>query len=83
MYRRADGSNAWSSIWSGDARQSFEDWVSERADAVRGAPTPTPAADAWPGIPDLDLVRFAGTGEVLEPVDGVTILEQRPSPSRR
>ena len=80
MFRASDGSNGWSSIWSGDARQSFGDWVNDQWQAEKD-PDPGAGPDAWPGIPDLDLVRFAGTGEVLEPVDGVTILEQRPSPA--
>ena len=42
--------------------------------------TTSSGPDDWPGIPDLDLVRFVGAGEVLEPVDGVTIFQQRPSP---
>ncbi len=83
MYRRPDGSSGWSSMWSGDADQSFEDWVAEREVHTEDTTDPDSGADAdaWPGIPDLDLVRFAGSGEVLEPVGGVTILEQRPSPA--
>ena len=81
MYRNADGSSGWSSMWSGDADQSFEDWVAEREVRPEDTTDPDSGADAWPGIPDLDLVRFAGSGEVLEPVGGVTILEQRPSPA--
>jgi hypothetical protein len=77
MYRHADGSGGGSKIWSGASDQSFEDWVySERQDegTTSGGP------DAWPGIPDLDVVRFVGAGETLEPINGATILQQRPSP---
>ena len=31
--------------------------------------------DVWPGIPDLDLVRFA-EGSLLEPVEGVDLIRQ-------
>ena len=78
MYRYADGSGGGSSTWSGDTDQSFEDWVQSEEMLSDGS---TDGPDAWPGIPDLDLVRFAGATEVLEPTDGVTILEQRPSPT--
>jgi hypothetical protein len=84
MYRQADGSSHWASIWSGDADRSFEDWVAEvevQPENTDPGPGPGPGSDEWPGIPDLDLVRFAGAGEVLEPVDGVTILQQRASPT--
>ena len=78
MYRHASGEGGGSSTWSGDADQSFEDWVQN--EEMLSADPGTGAGDAWPGIPDLDLVRFVGTGEVLEPSEGVTILEQRRSP---
>jgi hypothetical protein len=77
MYRYANGGGGGSSTWSGNSDQSFEDWVySEQMLSDR---TTSDGPDVWPGIPNLDLVRF-GAGEVLEPVDGVTILQQRPSP---
>lgn len=79
MYRYPNGEGGGSKIWSGDADQSFEDWVASEpllADGVTDQPP-----DTWPGISDLDLVRFVGAGEVLAPTDGVTILEQRASPT--
>jgi hypothetical protein len=60
--------------------ESFASWV-EAQRPVTGDPSPTadPPGD-WPGITNLDLVRFADSGERLEPLDAVTLLEQRPHP---
>lgn len=82
MYRYADGEGGGSSTWSGNTDLYFEDWVSSEQMLSDDTPDPGPGsgADAWPGIPDLDLVRFVGDSEVLEPVEGVTLVEQRPSP---
>ena len=78
-YRYANGAGGGSSTWSGDSDQSFEDWVSSEPMLSDGTTT-SDAPDTWPGIPNLDLVRFVGAGDALEPVDGVTIFQQRPSP---
>jgi hypothetical protein len=60
--------------------ESFTSWVDTQR-PVTGDPSPTadPPGD-WPGITNLDLVRFAAAGERLEPLDAVTLLEQRPHP---
>lgn len=59
---------------------SFTGWVDTQR-PVAGDPSPTvdPPGD-WPGITNLDLVRFAGPGERLEPLDAVTLVAQRPHP---
>ena len=77
-YRYADGSGGGSSTWSGDTDLSFEDWVA--SEEMLGGGTTSSGPGDWPGIPDLDVVRFVGTGEELEPTNGATILQQRPSP---
>jgi hypothetical protein len=79
-YRYADESGGGSSIWSGASDQSFVDWV--HSEEMLDGRTESPGPDGWPGVPDLVVVRFAGTGdgEVLEPINGAMILQQRPSP---
>jgi hypothetical protein len=79
MYRHPNGAGGGSSTWSGDTDLSFEDWV--HGEKMLSDGTPDSGPGAWPGIPDLDLVRFVGGSEVLEPVAGVTILAQRASPA--
>jgi len=63
-------------MWSGDYDGSFDSWVAEQSTMVEGDPSSGGDQGDWPGIPDLDLVRFVGSTERLEPVAGVTILRQ-------
>ena len=66
----------------------FATWVAEQKAGVhvpaRGekasGDSPTPDG-GWPGMTDLQLVRFAGDGERLTPLDAVTLLTQRPHPA--
>lgn len=67
--------------WSGEYDGSFTSWVDEQRALADSAPTAGAAQDEWPGIPGLDLVRFVGTTDQLEPVVGVTILSQQASVS--
>jgi hypothetical protein len=64
-------------MWSGDYDGSFASWVEEQSTIEEDDPPTGGGQEDWPGIPDLDLVRFVGDTERLEPVTGVTILRQR------
>jgi hypothetical protein len=64
-------------MWPGDYDGSFASWVDEQRPNQEDDPSSDGRQGQWPGIPDLDLVRFVGSSERLEPVDGVTILRQR------
>jgi hypothetical protein len=64
-------------MWSGDYDGSFSSWVGEQRAAAEGDPSSGGGQSDWPGIPDLELVRFVGSTERLEPVAGTTILRQR------
>jgi hypothetical protein len=68
-------------------RVDFATWVAEQQTVHGQAPgersrghSPTPAG-GWPGMTNLQLVRFAGDGERLTPLDAVTLLAQRPHPA--
>jgi hypothetical protein len=63
-------------MWSGDYDGSFTTWVRERS-TIAEDPSTGGGHEDWPGIPDLDLVRFVGSTERLAPVAGVTILRQQ------
>lgn len=67
----------WSAyVWPGDYEGTFDGWVAEQA-PDRGGDSSAGDVDAWPGIPDLDLVTFAGSSGSLAPTTGVTILRQQ------
>lgn len=72
---RASESTAY--MWSGDYDGSFASWVAEQSSIVQDAPSSSGSRGDWPGIPDLELVKFVGGTERLEPVAGVTILQQQ------
>ena len=74
--RAPDGSGGGAAVWSGDRQESFETWVRDQRRIAETRPSASGSSGAWPGIPDLRLVRFAGGTEQLEPVDGATILAQ-------
>ncbi len=61
----------------GDYDGSFEAWVQDEVALSEGASSSGDGRSDWPGIPDLDLVRFVGSTERLQPVAGVTSLRQR------
>lgn len=78
LYQEPDRSGDWTSfMWPGDYDGSFQAWVAEQFLLEEGGPPRREAQDGWPGIPDLELVRFVAGTERLEPVAGVTILGQR------
>lgn len=78
LYQAPDRAGGWSSfMWSGDFDGSFASWVGAQFIVEEDEPSPGGGQDEWPGIPDLDLVRFVGSTERLEPVAGVTILRQQ------
>ena len=62
---------------------SFRDWVDEQAPIQGGDRGGDPGGDVseWPGQPDLQLVRFDGDTERLQPLDAVTLVQQRPHPA--
>jgi hypothetical protein len=72
-YYDADGSSGGISGYSGDYKVGFETWAARQS----GVADNTEAE--WPGIPGLDLVRFA-EGDRLEPVGGVTLVRQVAQP---
>lgn len=75
LYQAPNRSAGWSSfMWSGDYDGSFASWVGEQFMVEESDPSPGGGQDEWPGIPDLELVRFVGSTQRLEPVAGVTIL---------
>ncbi len=78
LYQEPDRSGGWSSfMWSGDYDGSFASWVGEQFTIDESERSTGGGQDEWPGIPGLDLVRFAGGTDRLEPVAGVTILRQQ------
>jgi hypothetical protein len=78
LYQAPDRSH-WETayMWPGDYDGSFASWVEEQRPNQEDDPSSGEGQGEWPGIPDLDLVRFVGSSERLEPVAGVTILRQR------
>jgi hypothetical protein len=65
-----------------EGHSTFQEWIDVNGPLIEGTPPRNSGkgdADGWPGEPREDLVAF-GDGEVLVPLAGVTILEQRPSP---
>lgn len=71
-----DGSSSGAMTWSGSQKSTFAQWVvgqSGTADDHSYVGDP-----ALPGITYIDLVEFSGDTEKLRPVEGATILEQRP-----
>lgn len=78
LYQPPDRSGGWRSImWSGDYDGTFASWVGEQFTVEERERSSGGGQDEWPGIPGLDLVRFAGDTDRLEPVAGVTILRQQ------
>lgn len=77
IYQAPDMSHRETSyMWPGDYNGSFASWVGEQSTVVED-PSSAGSQGEWPGIPDLDLVRFVGSTERLEPAAGVTILRQQ------
>jgi hypothetical protein len=85
-YIDATYGGASASIPAANAGLPFDDWVQEQDEVDRsGAGGGRPSAPAtpdggWPGMTDLQLVRFDGASERLTPLDAVTLLQQRPHP---
>ena len=78
VYQAPDRSDRTSFMWSGDYDGSFASWVREQSTLVEaGGQSDGGGQGDWPGIPDLDLVRFVDGTERLEPVAGTTILRQQ------
>lgn len=81
IYQAPDLSGSGTCLWSGSYDGDFVAWVSQQAkhppQMSVADPSPGGGPGDWPGIPDLDLVRFVGSTERLEPVAGVTILRQQ------
>lgn len=77
LHQAPDLSHRTSFTWSGEYDGSFASWVGEQFMVEESDPSSGGDQGDWPGIPDLDLVRFAGSTERLEPVAGVTILRQQ------
>ncbi|WP_179662232.1 hypothetical protein [Nocardioides panaciterrulae] len=70
-----DGSSSGTLAWAGGQQGSFLSWVQGASGTVSG---PESVGDpVLDGIASVDLVRFVGDTEQLEPVRGATILEQR------
>ena len=77
LYQAPDLSERTSYMWSGDYDGSFASWVGEQRTIVESEPSSGGGQGDWPGIPDLDLVRFLGSTERLAPVAGASILRQQ------
>ncbi|MFC7493120.1 MULTISPECIES: hypothetical protein [unclassified Nocardioides] len=79
-----EGSGSSSSMPARFIHTDFDSWVAREKTTFLldgDAPTaPTTPDGGWPGRTDVPLVRFAGDTEGLEPLDGVTVLRQRPHP---
>src|SRR6478735_8611118 len=63
---------------------SFRDWVEAQrpiSGSSEAGETGSDGGGPWPGVPDLDLVRFVGDTEALRPSHDVAIFEQRPHPT--
>ncbi|HYF71577.1 MAG TPA: hypothetical protein VD864_02085, partial [Nocardioides sp.] len=83
-YLGADGSASAASIAAAYSRGlGFSAWAVAQGVGVRagdpGGEGSRPPG-GWPGITDLELVRFVEGTERLEPVDGVSLLRQRAHP---
>lgn len=84
-YVEPDGSGAATTTPAAAAADGFSAWAASKKVELYN-PTGTPggqghdSAGDWPGITELDLVRFAGGTERLAPVDGVALLRQRAHP---
>jgi hypothetical protein len=61
---------------------SFRDWIDEQAPIQGKDQVAPPGSDVgdWPGMVDMQLVRFDGDTERLQPLDAVTMVQQRPHP---
>jgi hypothetical protein len=73
------------SIPAAQAGLPFGFWVQQQKEIYRPAGSGRPGGAAtpdrgWPGLTDLQLVRFDGTSERLTPLDAVTLLAQRAHP---
>jgi hypothetical protein len=84
-YVGADGGGSSASIAAEYARGlGFDAWVAAQGEGVRpgddssGEGTDPPGG--WPGMTDVELVRFVEGTERLEPVTGVTLVHQREHP---
>jgi hypothetical protein len=62
---------------------SFRDWIDEQApiQGNQGGDTGGSTGGDWPGMVDMQLVRFDGVTERLQPLDAVTMVQQRPHPA--
>ncbi|MDF1605109.1 hypothetical protein [Nocardioides sp. YIM 152315] len=83
-YVDKQGSGSSSSMPARFVHTDFDSWVAREkstfpldGDAPSAATTP---GAGWPGRTDVPLVRFADGTEELAPLDGVTLLQQRPHP---
>lgn len=72
-----DGISNSVATYGGSHRQGFEAWVADKATIAEDGPDGD--SGEWPGIPDLNLVRFA-EGDRLEAVAGVTLVRQVAQP---
>ena len=76
MSYAGDGSSSSTVTWAGNSDQPFADWARGQ-NGIAGPPSSV-GDPVMPGITYIDLVQFVGDTEKLEPVEGATILEQRP-----
>lgn len=83
-YVGADGSASSASIAAEYSRGlDFDTWVAAQGEGVGGSDSSgkgTPPEGGWPGLTDVELVRFVEGTEQLEPVPGATLLRQREHP---
>ncbi|MFC4784438.1 hypothetical protein ACT8ZV_08190 [Nocardioides sp. MAHUQ-72] len=61
----------------------FRDWIDEQAPIQGSERGGDPGSDVteWPGQVTMQLVRFDGDSERLQPLDAVTMVQQRPHPA--
>ena len=71
-----DGSSNSTVTWAGNYDGSFTSWA--RGQNGIAGPPESVGDPVLPGITYIDLVDFVGDTEKLAPVEGATILEQRP-----
>jgi len=73
---KSDGTSDAAMTYSGSQEQDFETWTAEQATLAEDQ---SGDGGEWPGIPDLELVRFT-EGDLLEAVAGVTLVRQVAQP---